>query len=287
MRPSRRGPSSRAATGAQRRGSGRARRAPWSSPMQGTVLAVAVAEGDARGGGRPHLRGRGDEDGERDRRARATASSPSSRSRRASRSRAADLVCVAPAGVRVTAPRCSELSRAAGESLAATATTASAGCSSRYPGPGRVTSRSERRAARARSRGAVRAWLERDAARRGSCSSGVRERRGARPARLRRAGGRSRATEVESRSTREPRRARGRRPRSDGDPIDARARPRLRPRNPGRLLRAPRHAGLRRARRPARRRTRLWLSSHQGGHRFAANVLVLPAGDPARPRRAG
>ena len=30
----------------------------------------------------------------------------------------------------------------------------------------------------------------------------------------------------------------------------------------------------------------LWLSSHQGGHRFAANVLVLPLGSPPRARRA-
>ena len=58
------------------------------SPMQGTVLAVAVAEGDTVEDRRGALRRRGDEDGERGARAARRRRRPSSRSQPASRSRA-------------------------------------------------------------------------------------------------------------------------------------------------------------------------------------------------------
>ncbi len=73
-------------------------------------------------------------------------------------------------------------------------------------------------------------------------------------------------------------RARRRRPRARRGSRRRAARARLRPRDARRLLCAARHRGLR-ARSPSSSAPdELWLSSHQGGHRFAANVLVLPAG---------
>ena len=71
--PSRRGPSSRGAGASARpRARGGAGGDAVVSPMQGTVLKVEVAEGDAVEAGQVALRRRGDEDGERDRRATAT-----------------------------------------------------------------------------------------------------------------------------------------------------------------------------------------------------------------------
>ena len=90
--------------------------------MQGTVLSVAVAEGDSISAGRAHLRGRGDEDGERDRVVHRRR-----RHRAARRSRGSGLERSGHlrARVRVSAPSAAaDLSELAGEQLGATATTA-------------------------------------------------------------------------------------------------------------------------------------------------------------------